>query len=69
LALVCVEFETVPLDEWRGRRYATALFEFRKGHWCVDGTSLDEVRPDEAVGRDQSFEAIVVTHPISRRVG
>ena len=34
-------------------RHATALFEFRKGRWHVEGKRLDEVRPDEAIGRNQ----------------
>ena len=60
LALVCVHFDPGPFDEFPGRRHATAVFEFRKGHWCVDGKSLDEMRPDEAVGRNQRFEAVVI---------
>ena len=69
LALVCVHFDPGPFDEFPGRRHATAVFEFRKGHWCVEGKSLDEMRPDEAVGRNQRFEAVVVTQPHPRRVG
>ena len=46
-------------------RHATALFEFRKGRWHAEGKRLDEVRPDEAVRRNQRFEP-VVAHP--RRV-
>jgi hypothetical protein len=68
LALVCVHFDPGPLDEFPGRRHATALFEFRKNQWCAEGKSLDELRPDEAVGRDQRFEEIVVTQPHPRRV-
>ena len=45
LALVCVHFDPGPFDEFPGRRHATALFEFRKGHWCVEGKNLDEMRP------------------------
>jgi hypothetical protein len=69
LALVCVHFDPDPIDEFPGRRHATALFEFRKGQWWAEGNSLDEMRPDEAVGRDQRFEEIVVTQPHPRRVG
>jgi hypothetical protein len=69
LALVCVHFDPGPFDDFAGRRHATALFEFRKGQWWADGKSLDETRPDEAVGRDQRFEEIVVTQPHPRRVG
>ena len=45
------------------------VFEFRKGQWCVEGKSLDEMRPDEAIGRGQRFEEVVVTQPHPRRVG
>jgi hypothetical protein len=69
LALVCVRFEAGPFDLAPLQRHATALFEFRKGHWCVDGKRLDEIRPDEAVGRNQRFEAVVFTSPDPRRVG
>ena len=44
-------------------RHATALFEFRKGRWHVEGKRLDEVRPDEAVGRNQRFEAVAISPP------
>ena len=50
-------------------RHATALFEFRKGHWHVEGKRLDEIRPDEAIGHNQRFEAVVVSQPHPRRVG
>ena len=40
-----------------------------KGIWCADGKRIDEVRPFEAVGRNQRFEAIVVPEPHPRRVG
>ena len=53
----------------RLRRHATALFEYRKGRWYAEGQRLDETRPDEAVGRNQRFEAVVVTQPHPRRVG
>jgi hypothetical protein len=69
LALVCVHFDAGPFELLPGQKHATALFEFRKGRWCVDGKRLDEVRPDEAVGRDQRFEAVVFTQPDPRRVG
>jgi hypothetical protein len=69
LALVCVHFEPGPYEEFVGRRHATALFEFRQGQWCAEGKSLDETRPDEAIGRGQRFEAVVVTQPHPRRVG
>ena len=69
LALVCVHFEATPFDDFSGSRIATAVFEFDKGRWRADGISLDEVRPDEAVGRDQRFEAVVISEPHPRRVG
>ncbi len=49
------------------QRHATALFEFRKGRWCAEGKSLDEMRPDEAVGRNQRFEAVFVLSTAARR--
>ena len=45
LALVCVHFEPGPFELSPDVGTATAVFEFRKGHWCVDGKSLDEMRP------------------------
>lgn len=69
LALVCVHFDAGSFDELPGRRHATALFEFRKGQWCAEGKRLDETRPDEAIGRGQRFEEVVVTQPHPRRVG
>jgi hypothetical protein len=69
LALVCVHFEPGPFDLVQEKRHATALFEFRKGNWFVDGKRLDEMRPDQAVGRNQQFEAVVITQPNPRRVG
>jgi hypothetical protein len=69
LALVCVEFEPGPFDLLQVPRHATALFEFRKGHWQVEGKRLDETRPDEAVGRNQRYEAVMVSPPNQRRVG
>ena len=69
LALVCVHFEPGPFDPLQGPRHATALFEFRKGHWHVEGQRLDEMRPDQAIGRDQRYEAVTVSPPHPRRVG
>jgi hypothetical protein len=68
LALVCVQFEPGPFDALQGPRHSTALFEFRKGRWYSEGRRLDETRPNEAVGRNQRFEAVVVTQPHPRRV-
>lgn len=68
LALVCVHFEPAPFDLLQLPRHATALFEYRKGRWHVEGKRLDEIRPDEAVGRNQRFEAVAVSPPPRRMV-
>jgi hypothetical protein len=68
LALVGVHFEPGPFDLLSVTRHATALFEFRKGHWHVEGKRLDEIRPDEAVGRNQPYEAVAVSPSHPRRV-
>lgn len=68
LALVCVHFEPSQFDLLPMPRHATVLFEFRKGRWHVDGKRLDEVRPDEAIGRNERFEALAVSPPPPRRV-
>jgi len=60
LALVCVHFEAGRFELSSTRRHATVLFEFRKGHWFAEGKRLDEIRPDEAIGRNRRFEAVVV---------
>jgi hypothetical protein len=70
LALVCVDFEATSFEALhQPPSHATALFELRKGRWCADGKRFAEVRPAEALGRDQRFEAVVVTPPNPRRVG
>jgi hypothetical protein len=70
LALVCVHFEPEPFELPSTTTYVTVLFEFRKGHWCAEGKRLDEMRPDEAIGRNRRYEAVVVTQPRHpRRVG
>jgi hypothetical protein len=68
LALVCVHFEPGPFDLLSPARHATAVFEFRKARWCADGKRLDEMRPNEAVGRNQRFEAVAVTPLNTRKV-
>ena len=68
LALVCVHFEPAPFELLQMPKHATALFEFRKGRWQAEGKRLDEVRPDEAIGRNQRFEAVAVSPPPPRRV-
>jgi len=57
LALVGVHFDApfVPLHE---PSHATAVFEFHGGRWRVEGKRLDLTRPEQAVGRDQPFEAL-----------
>src|SRR5690606_34092208 len=56
LALVCVHFEPDLFDASQLRRHATAVFEFHKGRWRAEGKRLDQIRPDEAVGRNRRFE-------------
>jgi len=68
LALVCVHFEPEPFELSAAPRHATVLFEFRKGRWRAEGKRLDEIRPQEAIGRNQRFEAVVVTHPHTSRM-
>jgi hypothetical protein len=69
LALVCVHFDAGPYDFSHTLRHATAVFEFHKGRWFVDGKRFDEVRPDEAVGNGQRYEPVVLSEPHPRRVG
>ena len=61
LALIGVHFDADPFDDLpdSAARHATALFEFRKGRWHAEGKRLDEIRPDEAVRRNQRFEPVV----------
>src|SRR3954471_7741378 len=67
LALIGVHFGASLFDELPdpNSRHATALFEDRKGRWFAEGKRLDEIRPDEAVRRNQRFEPVNM-HP--RRV-
>ena len=67
LALIGVHFNSSLFDELSdtNSRHSTAFFEFRKGRWFAEGKRLDEIRPDEAVRRNQRFEPVVM-HP--RRV-
>jgi hypothetical protein len=62
LALIGVHFDSSPFEDPpdSSMRHATALFEFRKGRWFAEGKRLDEVRPDEAVRRNQRFERVVL---------
>lgn len=64
LAMIGVHFDTNPFDDLpeASPRHSTALFEFRKGRWFAEGKRLDELRPDEAVRRNQRFEPVVL-HP------
>ena len=66
LALVCVHFEGNPFDH-APTRLATAVFEYKKGRWHAEGKRLDEVRPDEAVGRDRTYEPVAVAQVHSKR--
>jgi len=62
LAMIAVHFNASPFED-AGEpftRHATALFEFRKGRWFAEGKRLDEVQPNELVGRNQRFEAVVL---------
>jgi len=61
LALIGVHFDVPTFDELGDAhpRHATALFEYRKGRWSVEGKRLDEVRPDEAVLRSHRYEPVV----------
>ena len=68
LALVCVHFEADPFDHHPSTHLATAVFEYRKGRWYAEGKRLDEIRPDEAVGRNRRFEPVVIAHPHAKRV-
>lgn len=67
LALVCVHFEPNPFEEPQIRRHATAVFDFHKGRWRAEGKRLDQVRPDEAVGRNRRYEPVAVVHNPSPR--
>jgi hypothetical protein len=42
--------------------HATALFEYRKGHWFADGKRLDATRPDEAFQLLGRFEPVARLH-------
>jgi hypothetical protein len=66
LALVCVHFEGSPFDH-APARLATAVFEYRKGRWNAEGKRLDEIRPDEAVGRNRKYEPVAVGQAHSKR--
>ncbi|WP_337173070.1 hypothetical protein [Paludisphaera sp.] len=69
LALVGVHFDPAPYEAPRERRHATAVFEYDKGRWRADGKRLDQIRPDEAVGRNRRFEPVAASHPKPRPVG
>jgi len=69
LALVCVHFDPGPFEFPHTNRHATAVFEFHKGRWWVEGKRFDEVRPDEAVGKGQRYEPVALSEPHPRRVG
>jgi hypothetical protein len=69
LALVGVHFEPGPFEPPQARRHATAVFEYDKGRWRADGKRLDQIRPDEAVGRNRRFEPVAASQPNPRHVG
>lgn len=56
-ALIGVEFDVNPFDE-NVIRHATALFEFRNGHWIADGKHVDALRPDEALLRHRRYDPV-----------
>jgi hypothetical protein len=66
LALIGVHFNP-PFDDSQTHEssphHATALFEFRGGHWHAEGKRLNEIDPAEAVLRHQRFEAVVLHQP------
>jgi hypothetical protein len=66
LALVCVQFESGSFDQVPFR-LATAVFEYRKRRWVAEGKRLDEIRPDEAVGRNRRFEPVMVAQVNTKR--
>jgi hypothetical protein len=66
LALVCVHFESSPFESVPSR-LATAVFEYRRGRWVAEGKRLDEIRPDEAVGRNRRYEPVMVAQLNSKR--
>jgi hypothetical protein len=68
LALVCVHFEAAPFDQMSVGRLATAVFEYRRRRWCAEGKRLDEMRPDEVVGRNRRFEPVEIAGPTAKRV-
>ncbi|WP_165219536.1 hypothetical protein [Aquisphaera insulae] len=68
LALVCVHFEPAPYELLAAERHATAVFEYARGRWIADGKRLDEIRPDEAVGRNRRYEPVAIISPNVRRV-
>ncbi|WP_165249719.1 hypothetical protein [Paludisphaera soli] len=69
LALVCVHFEPDLFEPPQARRHATAVFEFSKGRWRAEGKRLDQIFPDEAVGRNRRYEPVAVVHRNPRQLG
>jgi len=67
LALVCVQFEASSFDNDPSGRLATAVFEFRRGRWFAEGKRLDEIRPDEAVGRNRRYEPVAIVQHGEKR--
>lgn len=67
LALIGVHFDADPFLSAEFSdippHHATALFEFRHGHWLTEGKHFDEIRPDEAFLRHREFEPLVEPEP------
>jgi hypothetical protein len=59
LALIGVQFDINPFDTDEDQpEHATALFEYRAGHWHADGRHLDALQPSEAFLQHRSLEPI-----------
>ena len=64
MALVGVHFDPSPfLDEGDPNRYATAVFEYRKGAWKSEGICLPATLPHEAYLRHQRIVPVVPPPP------
>ncbi len=66
-ALVGVHFDG-PYNPLHQPGHSTAVFEFHHGRWRVEGRRLDLTRPEQAVGRDQPFEAVADTSRARRLI-
>jgi hypothetical protein len=68
LALVCVHFGLYPDEPLALCSHATAVFEYCNRQWRAEGKRLDEIRPEEVVGRNRRFEPVAIVHPHQRRL-